>query len=370
MLGCLGFFNKLLLTQTLHKGMMMKKTGIVKDERYLNHQMGAYHPESPQRLEVIYSMLEEPDMKGCFIDVPVRLAEKEELIMVHAPEYVDRLAGTAGRDYTYLDPDTQTCADSYEAALLAAGGFCEAVSMVCSGDLHNAFALVRPPGHHAESARAMGFCLFNNVAIGARFAQRCMNMERILVVDWDLHHGNGTQHSFEEDDSILYFSTHQYPYYPGSGAYHEMGTGAGRGYTVNVPMSVGHGDGEFVSVFEAILKPIALEFDPQMILVSAGFDIYMGDPLGGMNVTPEGFAGLTRSIMNIADLCCDGKVVITLEGGYSLQGLRDSARDVLRELADISRTDLARIMERASKRAVAEMVGGVKRVHEQYWKGL
>jgi acetoin utilization deacetylase AcuC-like enzyme len=290
--------------------------------------------------------------------------------MIHNAEYIARLADTAGKDYTYLDPDTQTCPGSFEAALLAAGGLCQAISLVCSGDLDNAFALVRPPGHHAESGRAMGFCLFNNVAIGARFAQRYLNMERVLVVDWDLHHGNGTQHSFEDDNAILYFSTHQFPYYPGSGAYHEVGTGKGEGYTVNVPMSVGNGDGEFVSIFELVLKPIVKEFNPQLILVSAGFDIYMGDPLGGMDVTPEGFAGLTRSLMNMADLCCDGRVVITLEGGYNLQGMRDSAKSLLMELADLSRTNIPKIMGRASEAKVDAMVEEVQKIHRKYWKSL
>ncbi|MBW1862413.1 MAG: histone deacetylase [Deltaproteobacteria bacterium] len=348
----------------------MTRTGIVKDARYLNHVMGAYHPESPQRLEVIYDMLEEPDMVGNFKEVPVRRAEKDELLLVHSPDYVERIAATEGKEYTYLDPDTQTSAGSYEAALLAAGGLCEAISMVNSGELDNAFALVRPPGHHAEKDRAMGFCLFNNVAIGARYAQESLNLNRILVVDWDLHHGNGTQHSFEDDSSILYFSTHQYPYYPGSGAFKEAGIGKGEGFTVNVPLSIGYGDGEFIGTFEEILKPIALEFKPEIILVSTGFDIYMGDPLGGMNVTPKGFAGLTRSIMEIAYSSCGGKVVITLEGGYSLEGLRDSVKEVLKELAGLSKTSIPDIMAKADKDMLNFVVERVKEVHSPYWKSL
>ena len=348
----------------------MAKTGIVKDERYLNHQMGDYHPESPQRLEVIYDMLKDPDMEGHFKEVPVRRAEKDELLLVHSPDYVARIAATEGKEYTYLDPDTQASPGSYEAALLAAGGLCQAVSMVHSGELTNAFALVRPPGHHAEKDRAMGFCLFNNVAVGARYAQEHLKLRRVLVVDWDLHHGNGTQHSFEDDPSILYFSTHQYPYYPGSGSFSETGTGKGEGFTVNVPLSVGCGDGEYVGIFEKIFKPIALEFGAEIILVSAGFDIYMGDPLGGMDVTPSGFAALTRSIMEIADSCCGGKVVMTLEGGYNLQGLRDSVMAVLKELAGLSKTSTTDLLAKADQQTLDHVAKRVNEVHHQYWKSL
>jgi acetoin utilization deacetylase AcuC-like enzyme len=346
----------------------MTKTGIVRDNRYMNHQAGAFHPESPQRLEAIYGMLEEPDMAGRFNDVPVRRAEKDELLLIHSPEYVEMVAGTEGMDHRSLDPDTSTSPGSYEAALLAAGGLCEAISMVISGALDNAFALVRPPGHHAERSRAMGFCLFNNVAIGARYAQQSHHLKRVLIVDWDLHHGNGTQHSFEEDPSILYFSTHQYPFYPGSGAFREVGRGKGEGYTVNVPLSVRHGNGEYAGIFESILKPIALEFDPELVLVSAGFDIHGNDPLGGMQVTPEGFAALTRSIMDIAMKCCEGKVAITLEGGYDLKGLRDSVKAVLRELAGLSDANIEEIISGGDQRKVEYAVQQVREAHGRFWK--
>lgn len=352
------------------EGKRMSKTGILKDARFLNHYMGAHHPESPHRLEVLSAMLDEPEMQGNFIEIPAREATREELEQIHAPAYIDYLAATRGREYSYLDPDTQTSAGSFEAALLAAGGFCEAVSMVSSGVLDNAFALVRPPGHHAEKARAMGFCILNNVAIGARYAQESLGLHKILIVDWDLHHGNGTQHSFEDDPSILYFSTHQYPYYPGSGAFHEIGTGKGKGFTVNVPLSTGYGDGEFVSLFEEILRPVALEFGPEMILVSAGFDIYMGDPLGGMDVSPTGFAGLTRSLLETAKTCCNGKVVFTLEGGYSLQGLRDSVKAVLREMAGLSHTDHQELKANADRKILDHVMKNVKQAHQHYWKNL
>lgn len=348
----------------------MLKTGIVKDSRYLDHRPGAFHPESPERLEAIYSMLEGADMSGLFQDIPVRRSKRDELLLVHSPKYVDMIMATEGKGYSSLDPDTAVSEGSCEAALLAAGGLCEAISAVVSKKLNNAFALVRPPGHHAESNRAMGFCLFNNVAIGARFAQKFHGTERILVVDWDLHHGNGTQHTFEENPTTLYFSTHQYPYYPGSGSFEQIGIGKGKGFTVNVPLSPGHGDAEYIGVFKRVLEPIALEFEPDLVLVSAGFDIYEDDPLGGMLVTPHGFAALTRSVMDIADACCDGKVVITLEGGYNLTGLSESVKAVLKELAGLSTSVHKHILSPAEQERVDRAVAMVSEVHSGFWKNL
>jgi acetoin utilization deacetylase AcuC-like enzyme len=348
----------------------MGKTGIVRDIRYLDHHPGFGHPESPRRLEAIYDMLEDSDMAGNFVDIPARQASAEELHRIHVPRYVKRVAATAGMAYDYLDPDTTTSSGSYEAALIAAGGMCEAISMVASGKLQNAFALVRPPGHHAESDEGRGFCLFNNVAIGARYAQAALHLKKILIIDWDLHHGNGTQHSFEQDPSILYFSTHQYPHYPGTGSYREVGRQEGEGFTVNVPLSTGYGDGEYAVIYERILHGIAPDFKPDLILVSAGFDIHRGDPLGGMKVSPEGFAGLMRIILDIAESCCRSKVVLTLEGGYDLKGLRDSVRAVLKELAGLSFTNHAAMAALANPVSVDRALGHVFRVHSPYWKNL
>jgi len=216
----------------------------------------------------------------------------------------------------------------------------------------------------------MGFCLFNNVAVGTRYAQEQHHLKRVFVVDWDLHHGNGTQRSFEEDPSVLYFSTHQYPYYPGSGAFKEVGRKKGEGFTVNVPLSVGHGDGEYVGIFKKILHPIALEFNPELILVSAGFDIYKDDPLGGMRVTPGGFAALTRCVMEIAQASCGGKVVMSLEGGYHLKGLRDSVRAVLNELAGLSETGPQNILSQADPKRMEYLERKVFEEHGRFWKNL
>ncbi|MFH1626011.1 MAG: histone deacetylase [Pseudomonadota bacterium] len=345
----------------------MSKTGIVRDESYLDHRPGDFHPESHRRLETIYEMLNDPDMKDRFTDVPVREATEEELLYIHSKDYIGMVAATAGKPHGYLDADTQTSPGSYRAALRAAGGLCNAINMVNSGQLDNAFALVRPPGHHAERNRGMGFCLFNNVAIGALYAQRELGLQRVLIIDWDLHHGNGTQHSFEDDPSILYFSTHQYPYYPGSGSFREVGRGKGEGYTVNVPLSTGYGDAEYIAIYQQILQPIALEFNPDLVLGSVGFDIYKGDPLGGMSVTSEGFAGLARILMDIARSSCDGKLVFTLEGGYNLQGLRDGVKAVLKELRGESVIEGRDWSGKEDARILSPVLAKAKGAHRRYW---
>jgi acetoin utilization deacetylase AcuC-like enzyme len=240
--------------------------------------------------------------------------------------------------------------------------------MVKNDELNNSFALVRPPGHHAERNRGMGFCLFNNVAIGARYAQKALGLERILIIDWDLHHGNSTQHCFEDDPSILYFSTHQYPYYPGSGDFNEVGNGKGEGHTVNVPLSTGFGDAEYIAIYRQILQPISQEFRPDLVLASVGFDIYKGDPLGGMLVTPDGFAGLTHTLMEIARLSCDGKLVLTLEGGYNLEGLRDSVKAVLKELRAETTTNDRDWSGKEDQRKLSAVLDKVKEIQGRYWR--
>lgn len=347
-----------------------RKTGIVLDRRYADHCMEPDHPECPDRLEVLHSMVRAPDMREHFSVIEPRKAQKEELLTVHSPDYIQGLAETEGKACTYLGTDTRTSPFSHAAALLAAGGLCRAIDLVQAGELDNAFAMVRPPGHHAEQSKAMGFCLYNNVAVGVRYAQNQLGLGRILVVDWDLHHGNGTQHCFEDDPSVLYFSIHQVFSFPGTGKLRQVGKGSGKGRTVNIPLLAGSGDGEYTALFEKILKPIALEFKPEFILISAGFDIHVKDPLGGMRVTPRGFAAITRSILNTADACCGGKVVMTLEGGYDLQGLQDSVRMVLREMAGLQETDIEDSIAEADPKRLKVLVWRIWRIHGRHWPGL
>jgi acetoin utilization deacetylase AcuC-like enzyme len=347
----------------------MAKTGIVRDVRYLDHRADTYHPESHHRLEVIHQMLQEPGMKGNYVEIPPRFASREELELIHVPRYVELVASTADRGYAMLDPDTYACPKSYETARLAAGGVLAAVDQVVSGGVDNAFAFIRPPGHHAESSRAMGFCLFNNAAVAAAYALREHRAGRVLIIDWDLHHGNGTQHSFYERAEVLYFSTHQFPYYPGTGSVNETGNGRGKGFTVNVPLAPGPGDGEFAAIFEEILEPISREYEPGLVLVSAGFDIYYQDPLGGMQVTPAGFANLAKIILEFAEKSCGGKVVFLLEGGYHLEGLRDSVREVLRTLRGeiLAGGRDADLRKSADKQMIGPVLKKVKEAQKPFW---
>jgi acetoin utilization deacetylase AcuC-like enzyme len=349
--------------------MMSKNTGIVKDQKYLRHGTDIGHPETPQRLVSIYEMLDNPDMVWKFIGIDARKATQEELERVHSPAYIDAVAATAGRSMSMLDPDTVATPETYDIARLAAGGLMNAIDAVVSRKADNAFALVRPPGHHAQEERAAGFCVFNNVAIGARHAMALHKMERILIVDWDLHHGNGTQDIFYGDRKVLYFSTHQFPYYPGTGAMGEMGRGEGLGYTINVPLRPGADDAFYVRIFQDILSPVALAFKPEIILVSAGFDTYFADPLGEMKVTPEGFACLTRILLNLANECSGGRLVLVLEGGYHIQGLAKCVRSVLRELLEETRVTEETLLQMAAEAddKAKTLIGQVRKQIEPYW---
>ena len=261
-------------------------------------------------------------------------ASEKWITRVHTPTYLRQLQSAVRRAPTALDADTRISPQSYDVARRAVGGVLAAVDAVMAGRVKNAFAALRPPGHHALADQAMGFCLLNNVAIATRYVQERHGVERVLIVDWDVHHGNATQAIFYRDPSVLFFSTHQYPYYPGTGAAHEVGEGAGRGTTINVPLVAGAGDDTIVTAFRERLRPAAAAFRPQFVLISAGFDAHQGDPLAHLQVTEAGYAALTRIVKTIADQHAGGRIVSVLEGGYYLDGLARSVEAHLRVLAE------------------------------------
>ncbi|MCF8056086.1 MAG: histone deacetylase [Desulfocapsa sp.] len=310
----------------------MRRTAIFRDPLFMQHDPGFNHPESSQRLRVIHEVLDRKELEGCFLYPEFTAASHEMIELNHSSSLVKRVAETAGKTFDALDPDTTTSADSYAAATMAVGALTTGVDLLLGGEIDNGFALVRPPGHHSEKDRSMGFCLFNNVAVAAHHAIAHCGLKRVMIVDWDLHHGNGTQHSFYDTDKVLYVSSHQFPYYPGTGAHQETGKGKGEGYTINIPLPGYQGDREYAALFNDIVVPVGREYKPELILVSCGFDIYRGDPLGIMEVTANGFAYLTRSMVKLAEEVCGGKLIITLEGGYDLNGQRDGAMAVLSEL--------------------------------------
>jgi len=304
-------------------------TLVTTDRRFLAHDPGAGHPESPRRLAAILADLERSPVADAVVEPP-RPATDAEIDAVHSPEYrraLASLAGVAAR----LDPDTAMSEGSWDAARLAAGAAVGAVEAVWGGRVDNAFALVRPPGHHAEQAAAMGFCLLNNAAIAAEAARR-LGAARVLVLDWDVHHGNGTQDIFAARADVLYMSVHQYPFYPGTGAAREIGTGAGRGFTVNCPLPGGQDDADYGVVFHDLFLPAARLFAPELVIVSAGFDAHVRDPLANMRVTERGFAAMCSGVSDLAESTCGGKIVLLLEGGYDLSALSGSVRACLEVL--------------------------------------
>jgi acetoin utilization deacetylase AcuC-like enzyme len=343
------------------------KVGIVKHDIYLEHITDDFHPENPNRLVHIYAMLKELGQEG-LVYIQPRMATHEEIALNHDASYINFVAETKGKVQRRLDPDTVTSPKSYEAACMAVGGLLQLSDALFAGEIDNGFALVRPPGHHAERGKGMGFCIFNSVAVAARYLIRKHGLKRVFIVDWDLHHGNGTQHSFYGDSDILYFSTHQYPYYPGTGSHAEIGSGEGKGYTINVPMSYGMGDGDYTYAFEEILVPVVRQWKPEAILVSAGFDIHHSDPLGGMAVTESGFTKMTRMLMDAAEEVCKGRILFALEGGYDLSGLTNSVKAVILQLR---KTPLYMQEDKASpSSAVTETVKLVKQVLQPYWGEL
>ena len=307
--------------------------GLLLDKIYIEHDTGPGQPESPARYEAVTKALNEAGLVEKMQSIPSRPALMEELEMCHVRGYIESAQRDAasGAD-TLRTGDTQICPHSYDVALRAAGGVMNAVDAVMTGKLRRAFCAVRPPGHHARPAQGMGFCLFNNIAIGARHAQRKHGAEKILIVDWDVHHGNGTQDIFYEDGSVLFFSSHQSPWYPFTGHQEETGAGKGKNCTINAPFAAGAGMKEVGGAIFDRLLPVADKFKPDLVMISAGFDSRVNDPLGHFQLTDENFITLTQELMKFAHSQCEGRLVSVLEGGYRLSGLASAVKAHVRAL--------------------------------------
>ncbi len=336
-------------------------TGYVFHPIYLEHNDPG-HSERKERLQSIMRSLESSGTLARLTSIEATPLDLELLSTMHDPNYIKRVEMVAESGWGMLDPDTYVNARSYEAALMAAGGLINAVEAVLLGQVDNGFALVRPPGHHALRDRGMGFCLFNNVALAAQYAIEQHGLPRILIVDFDVHHGNGTQDAFYERDDVLYFSTHQYPHYPGTGHWREKGQGRGEGYTVNVPLPEGVGDEGYTQAFEEILLPLAHRYNPDLILVSAGYDAHWVDPLASMRLSTTGFHHLTTILVSLAEELCQGRLVLTLEGGYDLDALSHS---VLATFAALKREEAEDPLGPAPGRApfIDDLLQNVKEVH-------
>jgi acetoin utilization deacetylase AcuC-like enzyme len=300
---------------------------VIEDPRYREHRGPPGHPERPERLAAVARALDA--VRPALTPLPARAAEDDEILRVHERALLEHVSAAVACAPGRLDEDTFVAPQSLLAARLAAGASIDLARAVARGQVRTGLAAVRPPGHHAETTRAMGFCLFNNVAIAARALQAEHGVDRVLILDWDVHHGNGTQQAFEADPSVLYFSLHQFPYYPGTGSFGEIGSGPGAGATVNVPLPAGAGDTEYVGLLQRVFAPVALAFEPELILVSAGFDAHRDDPLAAMNVSRAGFGAMSAIVRAVADEVCGGRVAFVLEGGYAASGLEEGVGALL-----------------------------------------
>ncbi len=338
-----------------------RKTAVVEDRRFLDHRGPAGHPERPERISAVGAAV---DARGEALSrLAPRAATPDEIFRVHSRDHFEGIEEASRRAPAQLDPDTYVCTESFEVALLAAGGATELALRVARGELASGLAAVRPPGHHAEGDRAMGFCLFNNVAIAARALQSEHSVDRILILDWDVHHGNGTQHFFESDPSVLYASIHQFPFYPGTGAVGEIGVGPGEGFTLNVPLPAGCGDAEYVTVMERLIAPAARAFRPEVMLISCGFDAHRDDPLAGMNVTREGYRDMAAIARALAEELCGGRILFVLEGGYATSGLTDGVHAVLDAVAGEEIPKVERSGTAAPSRALEPRIAEIARIH-------
>lgn len=334
------------------------------DPVFGEHDAGPGHPERPQRLEAVRRGLRLGGLEGEVVAVAPRPAAREELLRVHAASHVERVAAAEGKRVRF-DADTSMGPRSYGAAVRAAGAVVDAVEKVLDGAIDRAFCNVRPPGHHAKADRAMGFCLFNNVAVGAA-AALSRGLRRVAVIDFDVHHGNGTQEAFWLDRRVLFVSSHQFPFYPGTGDLDEAGEGDGLGFTVNLPMPPGLGDGDYRRAYREIVEPIGRAFDPELVLVSAGFDAHRDDPLGGMALSAAGFAELMDVCLSVASGAARGRLVAVLEGGYDLDGVAQSAAAVVGRMAGRPPAPL----DAAAAPGLERLLDAYRRAHGRHWAAV
>ena len=347
--------------------MMTKNTALVYHPDYLIHTQGQ-HPERKERLEQIMLAYQDQDLDKIVDIVKPLPASVEDLQLIHDPDYIKTVEAACLAGRAFLDMDTYIVPESYRVALLSAGGVLTGLKMVMAGEPGKVFVINRPPGHHAEYDKAMGFCLFNNVAIAAAKAFEDYNLQRIAIIDWDVHHGNGTQHSFEDDPRLLFISTHQSPAYPGSGSINESGSGKGEGFTVNLPLPAGCGDVEYELCFNEVIVPILDQFKPELVIVSAGQDAYHLDPLASMALTHKGYYMMAETLAAVADRWAGGRMLLCLEGGYHLQGQAGAVIQVLNAIGNLGLPITEQSPLSEPGRSFREHLEALKAVQRKYWK--
>ncbi len=338
------------------------RIGIVRDMRYLEHKPGLVHPESPSRLRSLYRMLDK-DFADKVITIDPEPATLEQLELVHTPTYIKQILSTAGRDFTSLAPDTTVSANTYLAAWLAVGGCLKGLESVLSRDCRATFCMVRPPGHHALTDRAGGFCIFNNLGVAAKYALEHHGFKRILIMDWDIHHGNALQDLFYKDKRVLYLSTHYMGWYPHTGDWEETGEGDGLGYNVNLPVPKDMEDDDIIHIYREVLTPVVRRFRPQLIFVAAGFDAHQRDPLGRTRLSEKAYYWLTQMVLQLSEAARSAPLLFGLEGGYDLWALVNCVRQVLTVLTYEGRRERIPLVK---SRKGAEVVAKAKEIHKKF----
>jgi acetoin utilization deacetylase AcuC-like enzyme len=350
---------------------LFSPVAVVIDKRSWKHLMGVTHLENYKRIKAVEELLKNRSLDGKWFKIPSRFAQKNELTWVHTLDYVEKVEDTAGKTLTSFDFDTQTTEDSWSTARLAVGGLFSLIDGIISGRASRGFAFIRPPGHHAKPAKGMGFCIFNNIALGAKYLKHRYQVSKLMIIDIDAHHCNGTQEVFYDTNEVLFVSIHESGSFPGTGRIDETGTGKGKGFTINIPLEKGSRARDIGRALYFIAGPVAQEYKPEMILVSFGFDLYIHDRLAGMKVSSNGYAWITALLLEIAERSTQGKVVFAMEGGYSIKGIQECGLTVMKEICNVSEVSEDKI-DRIRKSDLSRL-SNLKRVIEtqkEYWQVL